>query len=126
MPKIGIIPGDPSGIGPELIARLLAEDCAAEADILLIGDRHVFEMGQAQAGISHDLQELDATRQDFTTLPRFALHAMDTIAPEDVTIAQSTFASGNATLRTLDKALEFAQAGMIDAIVFGPDRKSVV
>ena len=24
-PKIGIIPGDPSGIGPELIAKLLAE-----------------------------------------------------------------------------------------------------
>lgn len=126
MPKIGIIPGDPSGIGPELIARFLAEDCAAEADILLIGDRHVFEMGQAQAGISHDLQELDATSQDFTTLPRFALHAMDTIAPEDVTIAQSTFASGNATLRTLDKALEFAQAGIIDAIVFGPFNKAAM
>lgn len=123
-PKIGIIPGDPSGIGPELIARLLAEDCADAASILLIGDRHVFEQGQAQAGIPHEMVDIDATAQDFTTLPRFALHALDTIAPEDVTLAQSTFASGNSTLRALDKALEFAQAGIIDAIVFGPFNKA--
>ena len=25
-PRIGIIPGDPGGIGPELIAKLLAEE----------------------------------------------------------------------------------------------------
>ena len=50
-PRIGLIPGDPSGIGPELVARLLAEDCIAEAEVLLIGDRHVFELGQAQAGL---------------------------------------------------------------------------
>ena len=42
-PKIGVIPGDPSGIGPELVARLLADDCAKDANILLIGDRHVFD-----------------------------------------------------------------------------------
>ena len=50
-PRIGIIPGDPGGIGPELIAKLLADpEVREKADILLIGDRHLFEMGQAQAG----------------------------------------------------------------------------
>ena len=45
-PKIGIIPGDPSGIGPELIAKLLAESQTKEsADVLLIGDEHIFEIG---------------------------------------------------------------------------------
>ena len=123
-PRLGLIPGDPSGIGPELIARLLAEDCAAQADILLIGDRHVFELGQTQAGISHPLTELDASRADFTTLPRFALHAMQTIVPDDVRIAESTEASGRSTLRVLDQALAFARAGIIDSIVFGPFNKA--
>ena len=47
-PKIAIIPGDPSGIGPELIARLITSEGVREAaDILLIGDRHVLEAGMA-------------------------------------------------------------------------------
>ena len=47
-PRIAIIPGEPAGIGPELVARLLAEpDVAQAASILLVGDRHVFESGPA-------------------------------------------------------------------------------
>ena len=45
-PKIGIIPGDPSGIGPELVAKLLHDDGVRNsAELLLIGDRAVFEAG---------------------------------------------------------------------------------
>ena len=51
-PRIAIIPGEPAGIGPELVAKLLAEpDRTDLARIVLIGDRHVFEMGQRQAGV---------------------------------------------------------------------------
>jgi 4-hydroxythreonine-4-phosphate dehydrogenase len=50
-PRIGIIPGDPGGIGPELIAKLLNQpETAEKADILLIGDAHLFTLGQEQAG----------------------------------------------------------------------------
>ena len=55
-PRIGIIPVDPGGIGPELIAKLLADSEVHEkADILLIGDRHLFEMGQTQAGTETEM-----------------------------------------------------------------------
>ena len=61
-PRIGIIPGDPGGIGPELIAKLLADpEVHKKADILLIGDRHLFEMGQAQAGTEGDSKSISAT-----------------------------------------------------------------
>jgi 4-hydroxythreonine-4-phosphate dehydrogenase len=50
-PGIGLLPGDPSGIGPELLARLLANDITLDTDILLLGDRHVIELGQTQAEI---------------------------------------------------------------------------
>jgi len=40
--KIAIVPGDPSGIGPELVAKLLQQDGVKEAaDILLVGDVHL-------------------------------------------------------------------------------------
>lgn len=122
-PRIGLIPGDPSGIGPELVARILADDVAANADILVIGDRHVIEMGQAQAGITHELHEVDANTDDWQAAPRFAFHPMETIAPEEVKVALSTEASGRSTLRVLDQALDFVEAGIIDAIVFAPFNK---
>ena len=49
-PRIAIIHGEPAGIGPELIGELLAEpDIQEKVDIILVDDRHVFEMGIGQA-----------------------------------------------------------------------------
>ena len=122
-PRIGIIPGDPSGIGPELVARLLAEDIVRSADVLLIGDRHVFELGQNQAGITHEMTEV-AINENWIQAEGLALYEMQTIAPSEVRVAQNTEASGRSTLRVLDQGLEFAKAGVIDAIIFGPFNKA--
>ena len=38
-PRIGLLAGDPSGIGPEVAAKLLAEpETRARAEIVAIGD----------------------------------------------------------------------------------------
>ncbi len=125
-PRIGIIPGDPSGIGPELIARLLTSEGVSEAaDILLIGDRHVFETGQTVAGETYDLTPVDVLG-DWTQAPAFALHEMETIAPDEVRVAEVTEAGGASVLRTLDSALELTRSGVIDAIVFGPFNKAAM
>ena len=61
-PRIGIIPGDPSGIGPELIAKLLSDESVTDqADILLIGYAHLFVMGQPQADSSFSLTPCSET-----------------------------------------------------------------
>lgn len=126
-PKIGIIPGDPSGIGPELIARLLTSDGVAEAaEILLIGDAHVFEAGQQVADCAFDIAPVNAAGEDWTKARPFPLHAMHTIDPDDIRVAERTKAGGASVLRTLDQALEFVQAGVIDAIVFAPFNKAAM
>ena len=123
-PRIGLIPGDPSGIGPELVARLLAEDVVGEARVLVIGDRHVLERGQAQAGLEHRLTEVDAATADWAGEGPFAWHPTCSIAPEEVEMAVCTEASGRSTLRVLDRALEFVQSGVIDGFVFAPFNKT--
>ena len=124
-PKIGIIPGDPSGIGPELIARLLNQDGVTDAaDILLIGDAHVFEAGQQVAELDFDLTPVDVRADDWSVNEGVAFHAMETIAPEQIEVATVTEAGGASVLKTLDQALEFVQSGVIDAIVFGPFNKA--
>jgi len=131
-PRIGIIPGDPGGIGPELIAKLLAEDGVLDqADILLIGDRHLFEMGQAQAGLEITMTDCDAltgdwSADDWTDIDGLALHDRETIAPEEVRLAEVTLANGRSALGNLNCALEMARDGIIDAITFGPFNKAAL
>lgn len=126
-PRIGLIPGDPGGIGPELVARLLDQAGVAEAaDILLIGDRPVLEAGQAVAGLAYPVTPLDATREDWTTAGRFALHEMRTIDPDDICPAEVTRAGGGSVLRTLDTALDLARAGVIEGILFAPFNKAAM
>lgn len=124
-PRIGIIPGDPSGVGPELIAKILAAEGVREAaDIVLIGDGHVWAQGAAQAGLPLDLVPVTEDRvggsQGVVWLP------LDTIAPEEIEIAKVTEAGGRCSLRCLDKALDLAQAGAIDGILFGPFNKAAL
>ncbi|MEM9782211.1 MAG: 4-hydroxythreonine-4-phosphate dehydrogenase PdxA [Pseudomonadota bacterium] len=130
-PRIGIIPGDPGGIGPELIAKLLAEpETQARGAILLIGDAHVFELGQRQAGIAHVLHQVDPRAGDWTMATAgaegFAHLPHDTIGPEDVAIGAVSGASGRSTLQNLDLALDLVAEGVIDAIVFGPFNKAAM
>ena len=126
-PRIGIIPGDPGGIGPELIAKLLSdEEVRAKADILLIGDRHLFEMGQTQAGVEIDMTDCDALTGDWTSIDGLAIHDRDTIAADDVRLAEVTLANGRSALGNLNCALEMARDGIIDAITFGPFNKAAL
>lgn len=87
-PRLAIVPGDPSGIGPELIARLLAEDGVREAaDILLVGDAHLWRRGADQAGLEIPLDTIDP--RDSGSFTGLAHLDLDTIAPEDVQIGRA-------------------------------------
>lgn len=126
-PRIGLIPGDPSGIGPELIAKLLTNpQGVAKAHILLIGDGHVFERGQNQANAFFAMHRCEVSKEDWTALPAYAWHAMNTLAPNEVEIARPTESAGRSVLRSLDCALDFARAGLIDGIVFAPFNKEAL
>ncbi len=124
-PRLAIVPGDPSGIGPELVARLLAEEGVRDAaDILLVGDAHLWQRGAEQAGLGIPLDtipEADVTR--FTGLAHLDL---DTIDPADVRVAEVTVAGGTTSLRCLDKALDLAQAGRVDGVLFAPFNKAAM
>ena len=58
-PVIALFAGDPAGIGPELIARLLAEgEATKRADIRLIASRKVLADGMRNAGCRFDFEPL--------------------------------------------------------------------
>ena len=57
LPVVALTLGDPAGIGAELIAKLLARpDATARANLVLIGDRWLWEAGQRVAGVKVDVE----------------------------------------------------------------------
>ena len=124
-PRIAIVPGDPSGIGPELIAKLLDDVGVMDAaNIILVGDSHLWLQGAEQAGlpvILNTITETDIANQEGTHHIE-----MSTIEPSDIQIATITIASGRSSLRCLDKALDLAQTGLVDGVLFAPFNKAAM
>jgi 4-hydroxythreonine-4-phosphate dehydrogenase len=123
-PRIGIIPGDPNGVGPELVAKLVTEAAGeAAADIVVIGDEHVIAAGARVAGLAMSLPAWSA--DDKATGNGGAAHlAMETLAPSDVTPGQATEVAGRSILATFEAAADLAASGAIDGLCYAPFNKT--
>ena len=53
--NIAVLLGDPSGIGPELVSKLLSEEITNKANIIIIGEKNILESGNKISGITHNL-----------------------------------------------------------------------
>ena len=53
--NIAVLLGDPSGIGPELVSKLLSEEITNKANVIIIGEKNILESGNKISGISHNL-----------------------------------------------------------------------
>jgi len=126
-PVVGVLLGDPTGIGPEIVAKLLTHtDLYGLARTVIIGDHRVFGMGQQVAGTSFSFPvipsvkglPLDPKQPVFLDYP--------TIAPKDVTYKQVNAKAGQAVYETLEFAVKLAKAGEIDGLVFAPLHKGAL
>jgi 4-hydroxythreonine-4-phosphate dehydrogenase len=54
--NLAVLLGDPSGIGPELISKLLTEKITEKANIVIIGEKNILESGNKISGNSHELK----------------------------------------------------------------------
>jgi 4-hydroxythreonine-4-phosphate dehydrogenase len=123
-PRIALVLGDPAGIGPELVARLLAEPATLQAaDVLLIADRAELDRGMDIAGLrtEYAVAASVASAQFSQGLPVLVDYRGDTEGPFERSVA--TAKGGRYCLDTLSMALEAVKRGIVDAIVFAPLNK---
>jgi 4-hydroxythreonine-4-phosphate dehydrogenase len=127
LPAIGVLFGDPSGIGPELIVKLLSEPAAcAGANLLLIGDRTVLARGEADAGKRLKLNFVDSIASA-TFLPGQASFLPVTmITDAEIEPAKVTTASGRYAYALLGQATAAAKSGKLDGILFAPLNKAAM
>ena len=129
LPVVALTLGDPSGIGPELIARLLSEtDATTRANVVLIGDPWLWSWGQQMAGVqvaTTPLATLEQARGRADTT-QAAFVAMDTVQRSEVTVGQVSAAGGRSVLQVLNRCMDAARAGAVDAICFAPLNKQAM
>lgn len=129
LPVVALTLGDPAGIGAELIARLLSEtDATRRANVVLIGDPWLWAWGQQMAGVpvaTTPLAPLEQARsRSNTQVPAFV--AMDTVQRSEVTVGQVSAAGGRSVLQVLNRCMDAARAGAVDAICFAPLNKQAM
>lgn len=128
-PTIALTLGDPAGIGPELIAKLLnIPNLIDHANIVVIGDSWLWQQGQQIAGVQINTRLIDclADARQYENEQQFLLVAVDTIMPEEVTLGAATSGGGSSVLQVLDLCLKAVSMHDIDAICFAPLNKQAM
>ncbi len=124
LPRIALLLGDCTGIGPEIVARVLHEGMMAEqARLVVVGDARVLEMGLRDAGVTLDwkiVPDVAAIDWESKTIPMIDLGNID---PARFTRGEVSAESGRLTGETLARAIDMSRAGAVDAITFAPLNK---
>jgi 4-hydroxythreonine-4-phosphate dehydrogenase len=123
--RIAMVLGDPAGIGPELVAKLLADaETRKRADILLIADRDEIDHGCGVAGVRYPYQPIGSVSEFRAGVDEVQHYPFRGQASPPFARAEATANGGRYSLDTLDVALDATTSGITDAVVFGPLNKT--
>jgi 4-hydroxythreonine-4-phosphate dehydrogenase len=123
-PAVAVTFGDASGIGPELVAKLLNRpEAVLAAKIVLVGDAWVWAEGQRIAGTNTQVRTIRDWHEAREATDAPMLLEMDTVAQSEIIPAQMAAAAGRGARAALTACLDAVKAGQIDAICFAPLNK---
>ena len=116
--------GDPSGIGPELVSKLLSQNELDQANIIIIGEKNILENGNKITGNSHNLNFVEKFEEiNFEKGNKFFL---DISKDKNINykLSECSAESGETVLNALNYALDLTKSNKIHAINFAPYNKT--
>jgi 4-phospho-D-threonate 3-dehydrogenase / 4-phospho-D-erythronate 3-dehydrogenase len=123
-PRLGVTMGDPAGVGPEIIARALAEPAVIRTSRpVVIGSVPVMREALDVVGSSLTVRRVDTVadcRWDEGALECLDLGNVDVATLRKCTVSA---AAGRAAYEYIERAVGLAQSGEIDGIVTAPVNK---
>jgi 4-hydroxythreonine-4-phosphate dehydrogenase len=126
-PVIGLMLGDVTGIGPELIGKLLASPSTREqANVVVIGDERVLALGMRDAGIQIPYRKIGKVEDATWDADGFPFIDLGNIDPADHKRGELSADSGRLTGETLHYMTELALAGKLDGVCFAPLNKAAL
>ena len=126
-PIIAVTMGDPASVGPEVAAKALArEEVWGCCRPLLVGDARVMAKAVALVTAPLDLHAIaEAGDARFDPAVPDVLD-LGNVELESLALGQVSVAAGRASVDYIERAVELAQAGQVDAIATGPINKAAL
>ena len=122
--NIGILLGDPSGIGPELVSKLLSEEITNKANLIIIGEKKILESGNKITAKKNNLIFVDNFNEiNFNESNKFFLDIAKG-KNHNYKLSECSKEAGESVLSALNLSLELAKENKIHAINFGPFNKT--
>ena len=127
-PIVGITMGDPTGIGPEIVAKALSTKEVNElCKPLVVGDRGVMEQALEIARINNlkvnSIREVEQAIFEYGTMNVFDLSNVDLTKLVHGKVSRM---GGRAAFEAIQKVIELAMEGKVDATVTGPIHKEAL
>ena len=118
-PRIAVTMGDPAGIGGEVIVKALPQ-VAAIADVIVIGDATVLQRALTVCDSDLIVRTVDGPGAD-TRDGELAVIDLDLVDSVEFGTLREEY--GAASLAYVERAIELAQSGAVDAIATAPINK---
>lgn len=124
--RILITPGEPAGIGPELLLQIASEspNASPSARLVAIADADLLTQRARLLGLNLRMQRLEAANDPGD--PDAQLHILHCPLRAPVTIGQPSPDNAAYVLQTLDMARDALMAGHASALCTGPIQKSAI
>ncbi|MFV0364749.1 MAG: PdxA family protein [Suipraeoptans sp.] len=125
-PVLGILLGDAAGVGPEIVAKIVASGFLEEqCKPILIGDLRVFERAMAIIG---DMPKLQVVENVDEATWENGIPFMDrkNVDPKEVPYGNQTEISGSSCLDMLDLGIDLFKRNKIEGFAFAPLNKAAM
>jgi 4-hydroxythreonine-4-phosphate dehydrogenase len=124
---IAITLGDPAGIGPEIIAKALADpETYRLCNPVVVGDGHAMQMGIKVARTKlkiNIIEKLEQAKYSYGTIDLIDLNNID---PTRIKMGEPAAMTGAASAQYVIHAADLALNGAVDAIVTAPLNKEAM
>jgi len=126
-PIIGVTMGDAAGIGPEIIVKTLSlKQIKRICRPVVIGDAKVMEMAVRLLNSKLRIHSIDEISKARFALETIEVLDLNNILTDDLKIGQVQAMAGKASVEYVQKAVELALQGKIDAITTAPINKEAM
>lgn len=127
LPKIGITMGDPTGIGPEIIVKVLSQEKLYQVcRPIIFGDERVLLKWIQKEGLPMKVEVIKDIPEGGYGPQRIFLFALSKFDPETLQIGKPDHRCGEAMVRYIMEAVGKVREGFIDAMTTCPINKQAI
>jgi 4-hydroxythreonine-4-phosphate dehydrogenase len=127
LPLVGITMGDPAGVGPEIVVKVLGDSRTAGFCVpVVLGDEGIIRRALDLLGTKVKIRKIARVEREACRSDRLNLYPVSNLDCRTVAYGRPNSSCGEAALAYIREAARLAISGQIDAVVTGPVNKGVI